>query len=441
MSSSKPYAELPSSANNKEAVRAFTLAVPDADLTRIKTLVRLSNVASANYENTHADKSNEFGLTREWLAAAKERWENHFDWRKREQLVNSFPNFKAAIPVPHRGSPSDTSIEIHFAALFSKKKDAVPVVFLHGWPGSFFEFIPILRLLSEKYPDEAGLPYHVVVPSLPGYGLSDAPPAQRDFGLADAAWMLDHLLTKRLGFTSYVIQGGDVGSFIGRIMGARYPGCKAVHLNCCRVAPPPDFNPDHLDEVDKAGLKRTEWFTTTAVAYAMMHSTRPSTVGLVLMSNPLALLAWIGEKFLDWTDPASFPHTPKSGASSPSARDRYPYSIELMDEAIAGAALYYLAGCAPTSLYPYRDLSPRGKGGSATEHPSPDAHVNAPKILGYSFFPSEVMLAPKDWVARSGNLVFFKRHDKGGHFAALEQPAALLEDVEEFVKLLPAAES
>ncbi|RFU74149.1 epoxide hydrolase [Trichoderma arundinaceum] len=434
MSSSISYGELPSSVN-RETVKAFTLAIPDAELTRMNTLVQLSNIASANYENTHADKSDEFGLTREWLVAAKDRWQNHFDWRKREQLVNSFPNFKASIPVPQDDSPSGTSIDIHFTALFSKKKDAIPIAFLHGWPGSFFEFLPILKLLKEKYPDEASFPYHIIVPSLTGYGLSDPPPAERNFTLGEATWMLDHLLTKALGFTYYVAQGGDVGSFISRIMGAKYPACKAVHLNLSRVPPPSDADLDKLDEVDKAGQARNERFAATATAYALMHSTRPSTAGLVLMSNPLGLLAWIGEKFLDWSDPASFPHTPKSGDASASG-DKYPYSIELMDEAIAGASLYFLAGCAHTALYPYRQFFPQGRNIAGSVHSSPFAHISAPKIFGYSSFPFEIMLSPKDWIATSGNLVFFKRHEKGGHFAALEQPAALLGDVEEFVKLL-----
>ncbi|KAL7791955.1 Alpha/Beta hydrolase protein [Trichoderma ceciliae] len=435
MASSKRYAELPRSAH-KEAVKAFTLAVPDAELDRMKTLIQLSTIASANYENTYADKSNEFGLTREWLVAAKDRWQNNFDWRKQEQLVNSLPNFKAAIPVPKDGSPTDSSINVHFTALFSERTDAVPIVFLHGWPGSFLEFLPILELLREKYPDEASLPYHVIVPSLPGYGLSDPPPAERNFTVSDSTWMLDHLMSETLGFTSYVSQGGDVGSVVARSLCANFPNCKAVHLNMCAVPPPPDANIDRLDEAEKAGLERNERLAATSMAYAIMQSTKPATAGLVLMSNPLALLAWIGEKFLAWVDPASFPHTPKSGDQSSGSGDKYPYSLELMDVALAGASLYYLAGCAHTTLYPYREFFPQREKKASRVPSVPGLYIAAPKIFGYSFFPFELVLSPREWIAKSGNLVYFKRHDKGGHFAALEQPAALLEDVEEFVKML-----
>ncbi|KAL7951790.1 Alpha/Beta hydrolase protein [Trichoderma barbatum] len=422
MNSAMRYAELPSSAN-KEAIKAFELAIPEAELTRMNTLLKLSNIASANYENTQAQKSNEFGLSREWLVAAKDRWETSFDWRKREELVNSYPNFKTV------SSDESSTINIHFTALFSSKPDAIPIVLLHGWPGSFFEFLPMLKLLKEKYPDEASLPYHIIVPSLPGYGLSDPPPSDRNFTVKDASRVIDHLMSNTLGFTSYVAQGGDVGAGVARILGATHQNCKAVHLNFNLAPPPHDTSTDGLDEKDLAGLKRSEWFSTTAVAYAVMHATRPATSGLVIMSNPLALLVWIGEKFLDWTDPASFPHSPK-----------HPYSIELMDEAIAGASLYYLAGCAHTGLYPYREYLPKVNNDAARVYSSMDMHVSAPKILGYSSFPNELVITPKKWVALGGNLVYFKRHDKGGHFAALEQPAVLLEDVEEFVQML-AAES
>ncbi|KAL6875036.1 alpha/beta-hydrolase [Trichoderma novae-zelandiae] len=439
MAAQKRHGELPASANN-EAVKPFTLNIPEAELTRMNALLRLSTVANENYENTYADQSKQFGLTREWLVAAKARWENSFDWRNREDLVNSFPNFKAAIPVPVNGSPGETTINIHFTALFSRNPDAVPIVLLHGWPGSFFEFLPMLRLIREKYPEEeeegeegeaAGLPFHVIVPSLPGYGLSDPPPAHRDFTVDDATWMMDRLMTEALGFTAYVAQGGDVGAYVAHFLGLGYPACRGVHLNFPAVPPPPDFDADGLDDADRQGLERNAAFGMTGASHAVWHATRPATAGLVIMASPLAMLAWIGEKFLYWTDPASFPPSPGDPAAS-SSGEKHPHSVRLMDEAIAEAALYYLTGCASTSLYPYRALFAKGRhraAGSSTL-------ISAPKILGYSWFRRELIVAPKEWMAKTGNLVFFKRHDKGGHFAALEQPAALLEDVEEFANML-----
>ncbi|TFB06626.1 Putative epoxide hydrolase [Trichoderma ghanense] len=433
MAAREQHGTLPPSAS-AEAIKPFTLNVPDAELTRMNTLLQLSTIAAENYENTYADKANQFGLTREWLVAAKDRWEKSFDWRKREDLVNSFPNFKTAIPVPVNGSPSSTTINIHFAALFSSKPHAVPIVLLHGWPGSFFEFLPMLALLREKYPDETSLPYHIVVPSLPGYGLSDPPPARRNFTADDATWMMDHLLTKALGFTAYVAQGGDVGAYVAHFLARGYPACRAVHLNFPSVPPPPDFAAEGLDDAEKEGLQQNAVFAMTGASHALWHAVRPATAGLVIMASPLAMLAWLGEKFLYWTDPASFPASPKD----PGAPDgeKLSYSVKLMDEAIAESALYYLTGCASTSLYPYRDLLARGR----NQVDGSSKLIAAPKILGYSWFRRELVMAPKEWMAKIGNLVFYKRHDVGGHFAALEQPAALLEDVEEFAGKLVKTE-
>jgi hypothetical protein len=247
--------------------------------------------------------------------------------------------------------------------------------------------------------------------------------------------MLDHLMTKTLGITSYITQGGDVGSFIARMNGFNSPSCKGVLLNFSPVPPPPDASLENVDEEDKVFMRRCEWFGRTATAYMAMHATRPSTVGLAIMTNPLAVLAWIGEKFLDWTDPASFPPTSHNGAHQVNGSTT-PYSVELMDEAIAGASLYYLTGCIGTSLYCYRQFFPEGR--DEASHVQRDLYIAKPKIFGFSFFPFELMGAPKEWIATSGDMVFFKRHPKGGHFAALEQPAAVLGDVEEFLKLLPA---
>lgn len=271
------------------------------------------------------------------------------------------------------------------------------------------------------------------MPSLPGYGLSDPPPKQRNFTTDDATWMMDHLLTKSLGFTAYVAQGGDVGAYVAHFLARGYPACKGLHLNFPAVPAPPDFAAEGLDDAEREGLQRNAAFGMTGASHALWHAVRPATAGLVIMASPLAMLAWLGEKFLYWTDPASFPNSPKD----PEAPDgeKLPYSVRLMDEAIAESALYYLTGCASTSLYPYRDLMARGR--STVDGSS--KLIAAPKIFGYSWFRRELMMAPKEWMAKVGNLVFYKRHDKGGHFAALEQPAALLEDVEEFASKLVKA--
>jgi microsomal epoxide hydrolase len=320
--------------------------------------------------------------------------------RSVEQKINSFPNFKLA--VEHNNDP----YQIHFAALFSSNPAAVPVMMLHGWPGSFLEFLPIMQLLADKYTPET-LPYHIVVPSLPGYTLSSPPPKDKDFRIEDAAFIVDTLMRK-LGFetSGYVVQGGDVGSKIARVLGGTTNNvAKAVHLNYCIMPDPINISESVYGGLERAGIERAKSFKSIGSAYALEHATRPSTIGLVLSSSPIALLAWIGEKLLEWTDDTPDLHT-----------------------ILEDVTLYWLTNCASTCLWPYRQLFTPGNIGA---HENPEWHIHKP--LGFSWFPKEIAPIPKTWVETTGNLVWHRQHDKGGHFAALERPDVLLDDFEDFV--------
>ena len=338
--------------------------------------------------------------------------------RKHEDDINSFPHFWANVPA------FDSTIGIHFVALFSQKPDAVPLLLLHGWPGSFLEFLGILRILRERYPDPKTLPYHVIVPSLPGYALSDAPPLNRDFDFEDIARIFDHLLVQILGLKGYIGQAGDVGSRVVRILAAQYEHCRGTHLNLCNLSQPEGKSVDDLEAYEKKGLERYDQFKAKGAAYAQMHATRPGTIGLALSSSPLALLSWVGEKFLEWTDPDSFP------ADAKLPETQVPYSTALMREALLSVSLYWFSGHAHTNLYSYRHVSTTIGG---KDHSYKGYHIHAPKKLGYSYFPHDIAPTPKSWVATTGNLVDCKIHDKGGHFAALELPEVLLADFEDFV--------
>lgn len=320
--------------------------------------------------------------------------------RSVEDEINSFPNFK--LPVRYN---TDT-YNIHFAALFSASLSAVPVMMLHGWPGSFLEFLPIMHILATKYTPET-LPYHIIVPSLPGYALSSPPPKDKDFRLEDAAIILDTLM-RQLGFENvgYVVQGGDVGSKLARVLGGTTNNvAKAVHLNFCIMPDPINIPSTIYNKLESQGIERAKWFKSIGSAYALEQATRPSTIGLVLSSSPLALLAWVGEKFLEWTD------------EDPD-----------MQTVLADVTLYWLSNCASTCLWPYRQLFTPGNIGA---HENPEWHIHKP--LGFSWFPKEIAPVPKAWVETTGNLVWHRQHDRGGHFAALERPDVLLDDFEDFV--------
>ena len=316
--------------------------------------------------------------------------------RQEEAHINSFPNFKTKI------TDDDVGVfDVHFAALFSSNPSAIPIAFLHGWPGSFLEFVPLLDILKKKYSPET-LPYHIIVPSLPGFALSSDPPLNKDWKLADTGRII-HKLLLSLGFgsTGYLVQGGDIGAMTSRVIAATYAECKGMHLNfMLNTNIESKSSPeDEISEAEKVGLERMRKFFEVGRAYAIEHATKPSTIGLVLSSSPVAQLAWIGEKFLAWSDPSTTPS---------------------LKSILADVTLYWLTGCYPTSIYTYREAKQL-------------LHVDKP--IGYSYFPYEIAPIPRAWAERTGQLVFFKAHEHGGHFAALERPEILWADVEEFVKV------
>jgi microsomal epoxide hydrolase len=194
--------------------KPYTLSVPESDLNQWRQLLELSPLGPKTYENSQSKTY--MGMTYEWLAAAKQHWLTKFDWRAQEARINSFPNYTMTIE----------GIPVHFIGLFSQKPDAVPVIFMHGWPGSFIEFLPMLEHVKAKWsPDE--MPFHMVVPSLPGYTLSQALPVDKDWSMVDSARVLDSLMGE-LGFAKYVAQGGDVGSFLAIEMGLSHDRCVAI---------------------------------------------------------------------------------------------------------------------------------------------------------------------------------------------------------------------
>ncbi|KAF1947485.1 alpha/beta-hydrolase [Clathrospora elynae] len=394
MTSSKPFSTVPAGA--QQQLTPFELHIDEEKLQEFKTLLKLSPIAKETYENLQDNGSHgKFGVSRKWMIDAKKHWVEGFDWRKEEDNINSFPNFKTKITDDDGGA-----FDVHFVALFSSKPDAIPIAFFHGWPGSFLEFLPMLDLLRKKYTPDT-LPYHIIVPSLPGFALSSDPPLTKDWKVADTSRIM-HKLLVFLGFGSsgYLVQGGDIGSHISRQIAATYAECKGMHLNFMLVTgidanSSPD---DNISEAEKKGIERMKQFKKVGIAYATEHGTRPSTIGLVLGSSPVAQLAWIGEKFLAWSDPSTTPS---------------------LDTILADITLYWLTGCYPTSIYTYREVKEL-------------LYVDKP--TGYSWFPYELAPIPKAWAERSCKMVFFKSHDKGGHFAALERPETLWADVEEWVK-------
>jgi microsomal epoxide hydrolase len=316
------FGKLPS--GNTLSVQPFKVQIPEKQLQDLKQLLELSPLAGPTFENTNTGRR--YGMNRDWLLGAKQAWSHDFDWRKVEERINTYPSFKASVK-----DKEGNDIELHFLALFSENPGAVPLAFYHGWPGSNLDFMDILDKLKEQYTPQT-LPYHVVVPSLPGYGFSSGPPVDKDYGIDTAASAL-HELMIGLGFgkSGYLVQGGDLGSFMCRVLALSYEECKGMHVNM--MVPSPPQTDKQPDELEKRAMDRGREFMDTAYGFAYQQGTRAATVGLILSSSPLALLTWVGEKMLEWTD------------------DDPP-----MDKILETVTLWWLTGTAPRSFYHSRSV-------------------------------------------------------------------------------------
>ena len=370
------YDKFPSNATLKPT--RFVTNIPDQQLSDFKTLLRLSPIGPETYENT-TRTDGQYGIGRKWLIETKDFWLNQYDWRKTEDHINSFPNF--TVPIKAKDGETYT---IHFAALFSEKPDAIPICLLHGWPGSFLEFLHFLNAVKGKYSPK-DLPYHYIVPSLPGYAFSSGPSIRQEWTNEDIAHVV-HSLMHGLGFDAYIAHGGDIGSFVSRILAVRHDECKAIHLNFCLMpSEPSGVDPADVTPSESKNLSRLVEFGTNGNAYAKEHGTKGATIGLALSASPLALLCWIGEKYIEWTD------------KTPSTQD-------ILDSVM----LYWLTETFPRCIYPYIDFFGRGED-STVFHGNPDYYCKKP--IGYSYFPYELAPVPLAWAKTTGNVVWHRAHE------------------------------
>jgi pimeloyl-ACP methyl ester carboxylesterase len=383
-----PYT-LPSS------IKPFTLDILNEDYAKFMQLLELSRIGPRTYEASEQNKP-KFGITHEWITKTKDYWLHEYDWRAQEKHINSFPNYTVEIE----------GLTIHFVALFSEKIDAVPITLLHGWPGSFIEFLPMASLLREKYLPK-DLPYHIIIPSVPGYTLSSGGPLDKEWRVPDSARVL-HTLMLELGFERYIAHGGDVGSFLATTMAVSYEQCVALHLNFFPSFSIPEegSNGEELSDFEKKVVERAKLWAREGNGYAIEHGTRPATIAFAINSNPLSLLAWIGEKFLEWSD-----QTPS------------------LDEILTNVSLYWFTNSFPRSIYPYQASF------NKSAEPLPDFPYVV-KPLGFSWFMAEIIPGFQSAIAKQGNLVFHRKHVKGGHFAAIERPMDMLQDIEDFTHLV-----
>ena len=341
------------------------------------------------------------GVPLDYLRDLVTYWLDRYDWRAREDHINSYAQFRAQV----RG------IGIHFVHVRSRHADAAPLILSHGWPGSIVEFLGVIGPLTDPgaHGGSAADAFHVVCPSLPGYGFSDKPIA-RGCGVEKIAELWDELMVM-LGYERYYAQGGDWGAAVTTQIGMQARGhCRGIHLNLPIARPPREPSPNPTPAEERA-VAATQHYATHESGYAALQSTRPQTIGYALVDSPVAQCAWIIEKFKTWTDNDGLPE----GAISRDA---------LLDHVM----MYWLPATGASSARLYWESFRSSFG--------PDSpQVTLP--TGCSQFAKELALPPREWVQRRyPNLVYWNELPKGGHFAAFEQPAVFVEEVRRCFRLM-----
>jgi microsomal epoxide hydrolase len=387
-------------------VEPFRIAVPDADVEDLRRRIR-----AARWPDQMSDSGWSYGTNLDELQPLASYWADGYDWRAHEAELNSFPQFLTTIQGPSGPAERDSKGQrVHFLHVRSPHDDALPLVLSHGWPGSITEFTKLIGPLTDPtaHGGDAADAFHVVVPSLPGYGFSGPTTAPGwDVRRIGAAWAE---LMAGLGYERYGAQGGDWGSMISRHLGDLDPDhVVGVHVNMMTATPPgePDDLAD-LTEREAAGMARAQDYFTTGSGYVAIQSTRPQTLAYGLVDSPVGLLSWIFEKFWAWTD-----------------NDGRVFDAVSRDELLTNVSIYWFTktGGSSARLY-YESL-----GSGAVRVP---ALTKVP--LGVANFPAEIISARRRWVERDNNLVHWSEFDRGGHFAALEEPDLLVDDIRTFFR-------
>ncbi|KAI9881263.1 MAG: hypothetical protein M1830_005549 [Pleopsidium flavum] len=381
------------------SVRPYNIAVSQAQLERLA-----SKLSNASFPDELDGAGWDYGAPLADIKRLTAYWRDSFDWRKQEAKLNELPNFK--IPLSVEGFDP---LNVHFVHQRSDVQGAIPLLFCHGWPGSFLEVAKILPLLTKG--SNTAPAFHVVSPSLPNFGFSEGP-TKKGFGLKQYAEAC-HKLMLNLGYQEYVTQGGDWGFYITRAMGFLYPQhCKASHVNMVRADPPRwTSNPilalqyaiTPLSARDKNGLARSNWFLKEGNGYRSEQSTKPQTLGYALHDSPVALLAWIYEKLHDWTDD-------------------YPWTE---DEILTWVSIYWFSTASPAaSIRIYYEATHS----ESVTRERLSSWIPSVK-LGLAYFPRELSVVPKTWGRTLGPVVFESDNEKGGHFAAWERPDTIADDL------------
>jgi pimeloyl-ACP methyl ester carboxylesterase len=382
-------------------VRPFHAEVPQADLDDLHR--RLAAIRWPSKELV-ADRSQ--GVQLATLRELTRYWATDYDWRTTEAKLNALPQFTTEID----------GVEIHFIHVTSPHDNALPLIMTHGWPGSVIELLETVGPLTDPtaHGGQAEDAFHLVLPSLPGYGFSSEP--------TELGW--DHVRTaqawaelmKRLGYTRYVAQGGDLGAIVTDVMGRLAPeGLAGIHMNLLVTTLGAPTPPPGDTEEERAALAQINTFTTEGFGYFLEQTTRPQTIGYALLDSPVALAAWL----LD--------HDTDSYYKISSAFvDGEPVGNLTRESIVDNITLYWLSGTGASAARWYWELGQAQAKARAAGQAPPEVALP----VGFTTFPGEIFRAPRSWVELGyPNLIYFHEAERGGHFAAWEEPQLFSEEV------------
>ncbi len=378
------------------SIEPFTIRVSDESLADLK--LRLDHT---RWPGEVAGGGWDYGTDLAYLQELCAYWRDDFDWRKQEAYLNGFSHFKADVD----------GYGVHFVHERGTGPDPLPLIFTHGWPGSFYEVHKIIGPLTDPaaHGGDPADAFHVVAPSLPGYGFSEIP-TQPGYGQGRTAELWDSLM-RQLGYERYGAQGGDWGAIVTANLGRRFPErVIGAHMNMAVGGRPPEGH--ELTEQEQEQQQRLQRWQAEETGYQRIQGTKPQTLAYGLTDSPAGLAGWIVEKWRSWSD------------CDGDVEQRF-----TKDELLTNVSIYWHTGTINSSVrYYFEAFHPSGGGLGGF------GRVEVP--CGFANFPKEVIAAPRAWVEEGYHVVHWSEFDRGGHFPAMEEPELLVQDIRDFFRPL-----
>ena len=381
------------------SIQRFRINVPDEDIADLQRRLAQTRLPD-QIENTTWEYGTDVSFLRELL----EYWQNDFNWREQEKALNQFDQFKTDID----------GLAIHFIHQRSENPDAIPLLMVHGWPGSISEFMKIIGPLTDPqaHGGNSEDSFHIIVPSLPGFAFSDKP-TEPGYNPEKMAHIFAALMEK-IGYQRYAIAGGDWGAIINRHLANNYADrLIGLHSNMILAGPPSVTEArNDVTEAEKELRAARGAYMQNEIAYQRIQGTKPQSLGYGLNDSPAGLAAWIVEKFHGWSD---LPQGAEGDLNNSFTKD----------ELLTNVSIYWFTQSITSSTRIYYE---NGK----TPAQKPIEFIDVP--TGAAIFPAEIYITPRSWAAAAYDLVHWTVMPRGGHFAALEEPELYLEDLREFFR-------